>query len=322
MGSAFDVVDGQPTAVAVLTRALADGRVASAYLFEGPSGVGKRLAALALAKASLGEAAWRRVDIGAHPDARVFEPRADGNRNIKVQQLREQVLPHADFAPFEGASSFLVFPEADISFPQDHAASANVLLKTLEEPRAGVTFILTAERPERLLPTIRSRCQRLRFRALSAEVLDRILATHDVPEDRRASAIALADGRADRALAFAEEGQADALIELALRLDDALAGSRPGTLVDLAGEVAKHDDTDLVLDTLCRLYRDAAALWLGRPWETLALRHLGEELEKRARRVGAQHAAERVARIQNALADDLRRGNATTVMDGLLHQLR
>ncbi len=171
----FQRIMAQKGAVRVLTHAVETGRLANAYLFEGPSGVGKSMAAVALARAVLcptrpeqgcGECdVCRRIGNGNHPDLRFFRPREDGNRNIQVETLRQDILPVAQFAPFEGEHAFLVFPEADVSFPEVHPESANALLKTLEEPKRGVTFVLTSERPERLLPTIRSRCQSVRSRA-------------------------------------------------------------------------------------------------------------------------------------------------------------
>ncbi len=320
---AFEGIEGQHTAIGVLTRALAANRLASAYLFEGPSGVGKQLAAIALAKAAIGEAAWRRIGLGVHPDVRVFEPREDGARNIRVERLREDILPHAEFAPFEAPHSFLIFPECDVSFPQQHQQSANTLLKTLEEPKRGVTFLLLSERPDRLLPTIRSRCQQLRFNRLEPDVIERILVAHEVPPERRGAAAALADGRADRALLLAEEGYADALLDLALRVDEALGRNRPGTLIELASELAKHDDTPLALDTLCLFYRDVAAAALGRPSESLAFRHVADLVFERAAKVGARIASERVAAVQRVLREDLpHNANPAIAMDGLLYQMQ
>ncbi|MFW6067439.1 MAG: AAA family ATPase, partial [Myxococcota bacterium] len=197
--SAFEAILGQPGAVRTLERAVETGRVASAYLFEGPGGVGKRATALELAAALVGAGEPRqreRVRSGRHPDVRIFEPRQEGARNIQVEFLREEVLPFAQFAPFEAPAAFLVFPEADVSFPETHPEAANALLKPLEEPRRGVHFVLTSERPDRLLPTIRSRCQRLRFHRLPRDVLDRILESHGVEAPRREEAVALAGGRA------------------------------------------------------------------------------------------------------------------------------
>ena len=106
----FAAVEAQEPAVQVLRHALAGGRVGQSYLFVGPSGVGKQLAALALARAANckqlpGEGCdqcetCRRTDQGVHPDVRVFAPRDEGNRNLPVDYLRSEVLPFAKFAPF------------------------------------------------------------------------------------------------------------------------------------------------------------------------------------------------------------------------------
>ncbi|MCA9603264.1 MAG: DNA polymerase III subunit gamma/tau, partial [Myxococcales bacterium] len=133
-------VRAQPTAVETLRRALASDRVASAYLFEGPSGVGKTRAAIGLAQALLCTAApnhgcgtcatCTRIETGGHPDVRLFAPREEGAGNIQVEYLRETILPFTRYAPFEAARAVTIFPDADISFPAAHPEGANALLKT------------------------------------------------------------------------------------------------------------------------------------------------------------------------------------------------
>jgi DNA polymerase III subunit delta' len=322
--SAFDAVRGQPGAIQTLERALATERLASAYLFEGPGGVGKQRAALALAAARVSEgdpAVARRVLAGNHPDVRVVTPRDEGARNLPVEVLRNDVLPFTQFAPFDGPAAFLVFPEADVSFPEAYPESANALLKTLEEPRRGVHFVLLSERPDRLLPTIRSRCQRLRFARLSRSVLQAILAEQGVPEARAEEAIALADGRADVALALAADEASEPLLEVALRLDAAVAAGRPGTLVDEAEALAKSDRLPLVLDTLATFYRDVACVALGLEDDALTFRHAAASIRERAARVSPRRAAARAQRIQQAAAALERQANAEITLDALLFRL-
>ena len=99
----------------------------------------------------------KRIAEDKHPDVRVFRPREDGKRNIKVEHLRSEILPLAQYAPFEASATFFIFPQADVSLPDIQPESANALLKTLEEPKRNVHFILLSERSDRLLTTIRSR---------------------------------------------------------------------------------------------------------------------------------------------------------------------
>ena len=317
-------IHAQGAPLAILESAIASDRVASAYLFEGPSGVGKQLAAVALATRIIGgdDAARARIAAGSHPDVRVFTPRDEGRRNIPVEVLREQILPIAQFAPFEASAAFLIFPEADVSFPEHPSESANALLKTLEEPRRGVHFVLLSERPDRLLPTVRSRCQRLRFGRLPEDVIEGILAAHDVPEEARGPAVALADGRADRALIMAE-GAATLLFELALSLDDAMSGGGPGTLVRASEDLVRSDtELSAALDALTTFYRDVAAVCLGLGDRSLAFRHRADVIRERAAHQTAARAADRVELIAQAQIALERNGNPQMVLDALLYDAR
>ncbi len=322
--SRFEHIEGQARALGVLEHALTAERVASAYLFEGPSGVGKELTAIALAEALIGadEKASARIQAGAHPDVRVFRPREEGKRNIPVEVLREQILPVAQFAPFEAKAAFLIFPEADVSFPEYPSESANALLKTLEEPRPGVHFVLCSERPDRLLPTIRSRCQRLRFGRLPNDLLERILVDAGIDAQARGPAVALAGGRADRAIALAE-GAAEELLELALMLDEACTTGGPGVLVRTAETLARSDaHLPTVLDAFVLFSRDLAAVGLGLPDEALAFRHQAALVRERAARTSPARAARRAELVRDALIALERNGNRQTVLDSLLYSAR
>ena len=323
-------VQAQETAVDILERAVESDKVASSYLFEGPSGVGKQLTAIALAQRVIGrtisadaerEAVAARIGHGSHPDVRVFLPREEGKRNIQVEVLRTQILPFAQYAPFEAKAAFLIFPEADTSFPENPPESANAILKTLEEPRAGVHFILLSERPDRLLPTIRSRCQRVRFGRLPASVLDSILEANGVEADARGPAVALADGRADRALALADGG-AEQLLQQALALDEVVSTGGPGALVRAAEELARGGELRAVLDALVTFYRDIAAAGLGVADERLAFRHRAADIRARAVRTSPARAAERVELVQQAQIALERNGNPQIVLDALLYGAR
>ena len=323
--SALRSVRAQDGAVRALMRAREHGRVASAYLFDGPSGVGKERTALAFATDVVGADdahIAERIESGSHPDVRVFRPRDEGKRNIQVEVLRAEILPLAQFAPFEAASTFFIFPEADVSFPVFQPEAANALLKTLEEPRPNVHFILTSERPDSLLPTIRSRCQRVRFGRLPNAVLRDILQSEGVPEDSIAPAIALSAGRADVALALASDGAVDALTDLVMSVDDAVRGSGPGALVELAEQLARRDDLELALLTLQTFYRDLAVTSLGLPAEDLGFSARGQELQERAASTSSSAAAARVSLIHDCVRSMQRNANRQVALDSLLFGLR
>ncbi|MFW2389958.1 MAG: ATP-binding protein [Polyangiales bacterium] len=323
--SALDAVRAQGGAVSVLTRAREHGRVASAYLFDGPSGVGKELAALALATDIIAAGdphIVERIELDAHPDVRVFRPRDEGKRNIQVDVLRNEILPLAQFAPFEAASTFFIFPEADVSFPPFQPEAANSLLKTLEEPRPNVHFILTSERPNSLLSTIRSRCQRVRFGRLPRPVLRDILAREGVAEDSIAPAVALSAGRADVALALASDGSVAELSDLVFSIDDAVCGSGPGVLVELSERLARRDDLELALLTLQAFYRDLAATALGLPSDGLGFASRADELQRRTTAVSSTVAAARVSLIHRCARSIQQNANKQVALDSLLFGLR
>lgn len=317
----------QSTAVSTLERALQHDRLAQSYLLTGPSGVGKRAAALGLACARNCEAApgigcqhcahCTRIVSGDHPDVRLFGPREEGTRNLPVEFIRQEVLPFTKFAPFEARTAFVIFSEADVCFPPQHAEAANAILKTIEEPRAQVVFILISDRPSRLLATIRSRCQEVRFAPLPTAVLQSLLAAKGVSERTAAPAIALSGGRADRALWLSEDDRSATMLEWAQRIDLALAQGRPAQLLDLAEELARHADRSLILDTLALYYRDIAASGLDSP-DLLRFGHCAQELANRARELAPARAAARVARIEQLAEDLARNGNPEISLDALM----
>jgi DNA polymerase-3 subunit delta' len=332
----FAAIAAQDQPLALLRRALARDRLGQAYLFVGPAGVGKQLTALALARAALCEAAssagegglvrdacercesCRRIREGVHPDVRVFAPRDEGKRNLPVDFVRSEVLPFAKFAPFEADRAFVIFPEADVSFPIEHPEAANALLKTLEEPRSRVCFVLTSERPDRLLSTIRSRCQRVRFARLPTETVERLLRERGVDEATARTAAGLSGGRMDRGLLLCDGERARALLETALQIDGLLADGRTAALLEVADGLAKSEQRALVLETLRAFYRDVAAAGLGLPAEALAFAHERARIAEVAARVRPVEAA---LRVQALLAfDEQLAGNANPelALDGLL----
>jgi DNA polymerase-3 subunit delta' len=326
----FESIKAQNAAVTTLRGAITHNRLAHAYLFEGPSGVGKTKAALALAAATLCPDALardcdcstcRRIYAGQHPDVRVFNPRDEGDRNIKIEFVREEILPFTRFAPFEARAAFVVFPDADVSFPGNHEESANALLKTLEEPKANVHFVLLSQQPDRLLATIRSRSQRVRFRALPPEVIDEVLAAHGVPAEARGPAISLSRGQADRALALCVEGRAQHLMELVLRIDDTLQTAAPGALLDLSTELSQNDDLQTLLDALALFYRDLGAIALGFDTKSLGFRHADATLGERARRSDPERSAARVQRIHQTMRNIERNANTELTINAMLFGL-
>lgn len=242
----FASVLGQPTAVETLERALTSKRAHHAYRFEGPAGVGKELAAFRFAQALVcteSDIGCERCDacrraitlseskpnVPLHPDVVLLGrglyadllrddrgKKAEEKNEISIQQIRQIVLPQVGFAPSEGDARVFIVRGAD----ELGTGAANALLKTLEEPRPGTHFILLTSRPDRLLPTIRSRSIPVRFAALPTKVMQKLLLEAGVGETELDELVALGEGSVSAALEHRDSelaGKRRAFVEAILR---------------------------------------------------------------------------------------------------------
>ncbi len=194
-------VVGQERTVSLLQRSLERGAVAHAYLFIGPTHVGKMTLALDLAKALNCEAAeppcgvcasCQKIASAKHSDVQIIGLAGDMNSGeaklqteISIDQIRE--MQHsASLSPFEGNFKVFIIDRAELL---SHEA-ANSLLKTLEEPVRKVIFILLTTN-DRLLPTtIVSRCQRLELTPLAATEIETALCSRGDIETTKAKLLA------------------------------------------------------------------------------------------------------------------------------------
>jgi len=230
-------LEAQETAKHTILQALKTGRVHHAYLFAGPDGVGKELAAFGLAQALVCEKRNTERDrfqacgqcsaclramprdenrLAVHPDIVVLEcglyaPETIGRRtpetqDLSIDQVRTLVIAHAAYPPHEGrAKVFIVRRAEELS-----VSAANALLKTLEEPLARKHFVLLTSRPESLLPTIRSRTMRVRFGPLPDSLVAALLEASGVAPARAREVARLADGSMATAAALANPEQSEA----------------------------------------------------------------------------------------------------------------
>ena len=229
----FSDVRHQERAVSVLRRALRSGRTPHAYLLEGPEGVGKELAGRALAARLLCDDdglapdadacgrcnSCRLVAADNHPDfhlihrgLRKFHPdrtvRERKGLFLAVDLVRHFVIQPAGVKPTQGRRRVFLFRDAE----RMNEEAQNALLKTLEEPPGSACLILVTASGERLLPTIRSRCQRVAFDLLPREfVISELRTRLKLPAEQAQVLGGLAGGRLGVALRWHQLGLLDAL---------------------------------------------------------------------------------------------------------------
>ncbi len=200
----FSDIYAQDTAIRVLKSAIRRNSVAQAYLFTGPERCGKTSAALAFASAlnclesNGGDEACgsciscMQIDSGTSPDVILIKP--DGNQT-KIEQMHS-MIKDLNFAPVSRKYKVYIIEQADTL----NTSSENSILKILEEPPVYAVLILLSSNPNSLLPTIRSRCQKIRFRKASFdEVMNYISANSQVAGDEQRVIAASSQGLIGRA---------------------------------------------------------------------------------------------------------------------------
>lgn len=201
----FSAIAGHGGIKAAIGRILASDRIAHAYLFSGPDGVGKKLMAAAFIEAlfcgrseGCGECpSCRKMASGNHPDLHLLQP--DG-QFIKVDQVRE-LQKELAYRPYEAPRKACIIDGAD----RFNQSSGNSLLKTLEEPPGNALMILVASSAEAVLPTIRSRCQQIAFSGIPAGEIAAFLEKGGTDPGTAAVAASLAEGSIARALSLCSE---------------------------------------------------------------------------------------------------------------------
>jgi len=230
---------GQPVAVAAV-RGMLGSHVPHAVLLVGPPSVGKLPLALDLAAGLLCVGATgaarpcrvcrgcRMVEHGNHPDLHRLDPEGPGGQiRIGATQHPEpgtvrHLISELSLLPVEGGERVAIVRDAQ----RMNDDSQSALLKTLEEPPARTTLILCADDEERLLPTVRSRCTRVRLGPVGVRDVERLLGERGLADAPTAARLArLAAGRPGLAVAYASAPEAAAI-----------RGELSRTLLDLLGE--------------------------------------------------------------------------------------
>jgi DNA polymerase-3 subunit delta' len=361
----FRDIVGHEHVLGLLSRAAVRGTLPPSLIFAGPSGVGKHLAAVALAQLlnceklhsspeglraetdprthgptdprTLGPtdpgthgptdpcaecAACRRIARRVHADVLFLEPGETGS--IKIEQIREAIERSA-YRPFEGRRRVVIINDADAIVSE----AQNALLKTLEEPPPASTFVLITDRPDTLLPTVRSRCQRIRFGSLApADVAGVLMRQHAFDEKDAHAAASLSEGSIGRALEEESEPFVAAREAALQLLQRSAATSAPGARIQAAimlpGAGRGKADRDALAQSLVALssiLRDLGLLSAKADPASLANADLKKPLESLLRAFHADRILSAFSSVGRALEALDRNASPKIVADWLALQL-
>ncbi len=342
----FRDITGHRRLLDLIARAALRETLPPSLIFGGPEGVGKRMAAVALAQllnctagrdlfAGQGDepagatadacgvcASCRRIARGVHADVLLIEPGETGA--IKVDQVRD-AIERAGYRPFEGRRRVVIVDDADAI----NVEAQNALLKTLEEPPSASTFALVTSRPGVLLPTVRSRCQMLRFGRLApADVAAVLIRDHGFAEADAHAAASLSDGSIGLALEGGSEAFVDAR-EAAAGLLEAAAGSNdPRRRLEgakaLTGAARGGSDREELarrLRALSSMLRDLGVLLSRADERCLANADLQPLLRRLQRSFDGERALRAFSAVDRALGALERNASPKIVADWLAFQI-
>jgi len=335
----FRTIAGHSRLLSLLSRVIARDSMPPAVLLAGPAGVGKRLTAVAVAQAmnclqsrssseferdACGECpACRRIARGVHPDVIVVEPGETGA--IKIEQLRD-VIDRSQYRPFEGRRRVVIIDEADAA----GADAQSALLKTLEEPPSASVFMLISSIPDALLPTVLSRCPRLRFGPLTpADVARVLMQDHGYSEHDARAAAADADGSIGRALQSQSDDLTEARDAAQRILQETARSADPVRRITLARDLTEGKGTPaeernrlaVRLRSLGSLLRDVGIIASRADRVMLANADLESQLETLSSSFDAERSLRAYAAVDRALAALDRNASPKVVADWLLLEL-
>lgn len=261
---AFNDILGNKKAKDLLEKTIKNKRVPSAYLFSGPSGIGKKKFASSLAKAlncKASETYCNECDICNKIDQEISEhiTFVESEKNIiKVDKIRE--LQNSLKYKVVDFSKIIVIDDAHLLNP----AAQNCLLKTLEEPGKNIYIVLVTSEPSSLLATVLSRCVRVNFAPLSdADVVDFLKEEEAVEEGKAGKIASIAEGSLSKALLFLDDEKMEERENFLQTIQSLQSGNREDIL-NLCQSLSRDEEKTInFLDTLKTTLRNRAQRLAG-----------------------------------------------------------
>ena len=328
MGRTVDeLITLQPVVLKQLQTIVEKKRMAHAYIFDGEKGTGKRAVMTFFVKLLLCENPsqnvpcetcrnCRRVESGNHPNIQQIEPEG---QFIKIDQVRE-LISEMKMTGVEAGRKIYVLHHAD----RLNVSSANMLLKFLEEPEGEVVAILLTEQIQSILPTIRSRCQHIKFAKMPRSVLVQLLIENGVTNSM-ACTVSIVTNELETAISLANDEQFVHARKTVLKLVETVQQNVHEALLLIHEEwlpaFKEKEELERALDLLLFAYRDIVAIKANQE-ATCTYPDMYQRFNEMALHTTYERLSRQMQAILQARASLQRNMNRTLLMEQLMLNLQ
>lgn len=260
----FKDIIGQEKTVNYLRKAINNQKIAHAYIFEGPNGVGKVKTAINFAKGIQCKnyhddacdtcISCLKVDGNNHPDIKIIEPEGKSVKNKQIEEFQQDLLRK----PYEGNKKVYIIKDAN----NMTIRAQNRLLKTLEEPPKYGVILLMSTNVNSFLPTIKSRCQILKFHRIAQKYIEEILINkYEIDKQEARVLSAFSDGILSKAVKLKMSDEFRTKREETIGIIERVLNKDPLIIFDLVEFFQKNkEDIDEILDFMLFWFRDLIIL--------------------------------------------------------------
>jgi DNA polymerase-3 subunit delta' len=324
----FDAIIGHERPKRFLRAALRSERLTHALLFHGEDRIGKLLTARVLAQAVNCESepapdppdacgacrSCHQIEAGSHPDVTILTATGGKDETEQTREIESRFIYRA----LIGRRKIVILDNADLL----RREAANALLKTIEEPPPDSLIVLVSSRPEALLPTIRSRCQEIRFAPPALDLVEAaVRRRRGLPEKDARFLAVISGGRLGLALEAEPEALRAERAEF-LRLVSPESVESVGALLSACEAIGKSDQAEAALGWLAAWFRDLVIVKVGGDRSRLVNADCLAQLDALAARLKVDTIVELAAYVESMHRGLERNLNKQLMLEGLLLRLR